>query len=419
MTESSGKIYTYVSPDNYRLNKSLIVCKLSGLNIETTPGFTIKESVDADFLKKFPLGKVPSFEHGSFRLFDSSAIMLYLASKAPNSSLLGKTPEESASILQYMFMVESDIMPASANIIYPTLGFSPYVKPAIQTAEAKLNRALVALNNILVDKTYLVGERMTIADINTVCDLVPIMSQLLDKKYRMDIRNVTRYFKTMINKKVFKETFTQFKFCEEPIKPQQKPKDAKPAKAKTEEPKVQPKKKAKEVTNEDEDDEPAPAPKPKSALDLLPKSSFDLENWKRFYSNNDTKPTAMDYFWQNFDPVGYSIWKVQFKYNEENTLIFMSNNLIGGFFNRLDRARKYAFGVMLTLGVDNDNIISGYFVVRGQEIPFEISDAPDYESFSWVKVDQNDPAVREEIGDYFAWEGPSLPKPFADGKAFK
>ncbi|OLY83918.1 Elongation factor 1-gamma [Smittium mucronatum] len=419
MTESSGKIFAQVSPTNFRLNKSLVVCKILGLNVETTPEFSIFESVDAEYKKKFPLGLVPSFENGDFRLFDSSAIMLYLASKAPDSPLHGKTPEESASILQYMFMVEGDIVPAASTIIYSVKGFTPYVKPAVQVAEDRLKRGLVALNTILIDKTYLVGERLTLADINTVCDLAVIMSLLADKKYRMDIRNVTRYFKTMINKKVFKEIFTEFKFCEEPIKPQQKPKDAKPAKAKTEAPKAQPKKKAKEVTNEDEDDEPAPAPKPKSALDLLPKSSFDLENWKRFYSNNDTKPTAMDYFWQNFDPVGYSIWKVQFKYNEENTLIFMSNNLIGGFFNRLDRARKYAFGVMLTLGVDNDNIISGYFVVRGQEIPFEISDAPDYESFSWVKVDQNDPAVREEIGDYFAWEGPSLPKPFADGKAFK
>ncbi|OMJ24608.1 Elongation factor 1-gamma [Smittium culicis] len=411
------KIHAPAHAGNYRLNKSLILSRLSGLKLETTPDFVIEDTKSDEYLKLFPTGTYPGLVSGDYKLFDSSAILSYLASKIPESPLVGQTAEESALILQFMFFAEADIMPQLAAVLYPTLGYSPYIKPAVLQAEGRLKKSLLALNTILLDRTYLVGERLTIADINMVCDLVPVMQYLADAKYRKEIRNVARYFKTMINKKVFKEVFSEFTLCVEPVKQQQlKKAEPKPVKPKAEKPKPQPKKKEVE---EAADDEPAPEPKPKSALDLLPKSSFNLEDWKRFYSNNDTIPTAMDYFWQHFDPVGYSIWKVEFKYNEENTLIFMSNNLVGGFFNRLERARKYAFGVMLTMGVDNDNIIGGYFVIRGQEIPFEIYDAPDFESFSFVKVDHTIPAVREEIGDYFAWEGKSLPKPFADGKAFK
>ncbi|OMJ14752.1 Elongation factor 1-gamma, partial [Smittium culicis] len=388
---SNIKIYAPVRAINYRLNKSLILSRLSGLKLETTPDFVLEDSRSEEYLKIFPVGTSPGLVSGDFKLFESAAVLSYLASIVPESLLAGQNAEESALILQYMLFFEGDIMPQLAAVYYPTLGYTPYIKPAVLQAEGKLKNSLLALNAILLDRTYLVGERFTIADINTVCDLVPIMQHIADAKYRKEIRNVTRYFKTMINRKVFKEAFSEFTFCVEPIKQQQlKKAEPKPVKPKAEKPKPQPKKKEVE---EVADDEPAPEPKPKSALDLLPKSSFNLEDWKRFYSNNDTIPTAMDYFWQHFDPVGYSIWKVEFKYNEENTLIFMSNNLVGGFFNRLERARKYAFGVMLTMGVDNDNIIGGYFVIRGQEIPFEIYDAPDFESFSFVKVDHTIPAV--------------------------
>ncbi|PWA00805.1 hypothetical protein BB558_003133 [Smittium angustum] len=417
----SVKLIAQLDKTNHRFHKVKIISNIVGVNLETTPEFTLADAKSKEYTKLFPLGKVPGLIDGDFKLFDSNAIMFYLTSFAPQTSILGQNPKESALILQYMFMSEADIMPHITAVIYPLVGNIPYIKPVVQSAEAQLKKALLSLNTLLIDKTYLVGDRLTIADIDMVCNLSMPMRFVADEKYRKEIRNVTRYFKTMINKKEFKEVIPDFKFCVEMLKPPVvKKTEPKPAKVKAE---LKSKKETvpKPVkTGKDEgDDEAALAPKPKSALDLLPKSNFNLEDWKRFYSNNDTKPTAMDYFWKNFDPEGYSIWKVDYKYNDENTLVFMSNNLVGGFFNRLERARKYAFGVMLTLGVDNDNVISGYFVIRGQTIPEEVTDAADFESYSFVKVDHTDPTIKEEVGDYFAWEGPSLPKPFADGKAFK
>ena len=37
-----------------------------------------------------------------------------------------------------------------------------------------------------------------------------------------------------------------------------------------------------------------------------------------------------------FDKEGYSIWRVDFKYNEELTQVFMSSNQIGGFFSEYE-----------------------------------------------------------------------------------
>jgi elongation factor 1-gamma len=159
--------------------------------------------------------------------------------------------------------------------------------------------------------------------------------------------------------------------------------------------------------------------KAKNPLDLLPPSAFILDAWKRFYSNNEVRPDSIKYFWENFDREGYSIWKVNYKYNSELTLTFMSANLIGGFFQRIERARKYAFGSMLVLGENNNNEISGYFVFRGQDVPFEITDAPDYESFEFTRANIDDAKVRESFEDYLAWDGKLDGKKFCDGKIFK
>lgn len=35
------------------------------------------------------------------------------------------------------------------------------------------------------------------------------------------------------------------------------------------------------------------------------------------------------------DPEGYSLWKVAYKYPDELTQVFMSSNLIGGYFSEL------------------------------------------------------------------------------------
>ena len=173
--------------------------------------------------------------------------------------------------------------------------------------------------------------------------------------------------------------------------------------------------------------------KKKNPLDDLPPSPFVLDAWKRFYSNNEC-PQSVEYFWQNYDPVGYSMWKVEYKYQDELGAIFMSSNLIGGFFQRLDRARKYgmkeedahaahtckiAFGSMIVTGVANDNKITGYFIFRGQDVPFEVTDAADYESYKFTKADSADQKVRQEWNDYIAWEGATLPGTFCDGKIFK
>lgn len=94
-----------------------------------------------------------------------------------------------------------------------------------------------------------------------------------------------------------------------------------------------------------------------------------------------------------FDHEGFSVWRVDFKYNDELTQVFMSSNQasgcytcfrclanmgqIGGFFNRLEASRKYLFGSMGVLGKANDSIISGAVICRGLDYKPVMDVAPD------------------------------------------
>lgn len=98
-----------------------------------------------------------------------------------------------------------------------------------------------------------------------------------------------------------------------------------------------------------------------------------MDAFKRSYSNEDTATVAVPFFWDNFDKEGWSIWKCAYRYPEELKLVFMTSNLVSGMFQRLDKLRKYAFASVLILGENNNNQVEGIWVLRGQELAFDVS----------------------------------------------
>jgi elongation factor 1-gamma len=104
----------------------------------------------------------------------------------------------------------------------------------------------------------------------------------------------------------------------------------------------------------------------------MPKTSFNMDEFKRVYSNEDTAEKAIPYFWKNFDKENCSIWFCEYKYPEDLTQVFMTCNLISGFYQRLDKLRKNAFGSMCVFGENNNNTIAGVWFWRGQELAFGV-----------------------------------------------
>ncbi|KAG9340526.1 hypothetical protein JZ751_021346 [Albula glossodonta] len=302
--------------------------------------------------------------------------------------------------------------------VYPTMGVADYNK----------QRVLSVLNEYLLSRTFLVGEAVTLADITVVCALLLLFKQVMEPSMRQGYQNVMRWFCTCVHQPQFSAVLGEVVLCETAAQATDKikggPRNTEDAPTNA---KDAPNGAAQEeVSKEEEQDDGGPdateealaaEPKAKDPFASLPKSSFALDEFKRKYSNEDTLTVALPYLWEKLDNDGWSLWYSEYKYPEELGQVFMSCNLITGMFQRLDRLRKHAFASMALLGVDSDSSISGVWLLRGQQLAFEV----DYESYSWRKLDPGSEETKTLVKEYLSWEGEfkHIGKPFNQGKVFK
>merc|ERR1711872_1116654 len=125
-----GTLFTY--PDNFRAQKAEIAAKYSGAKLTVSKDFKFGETnKSAEFLKKFPLGKVPAFEGSDGTLLtESNAIAYYVA----NEELRGGSDAATrAQVVQWMSMADSDILPAACTWVFPTMGIMQYNKNATES----------------------------------------------------------------------------------------------------------------------------------------------------------------------------------------------------------------------------------------------------------------------------------------------
>jgi glutathione S-transferase len=120
------------------------------------------EHRQSEFLAINPMGKVPAILDGDFHLWESGAILLYLAEK------YGKMPssvEERAKIAQWVLFANSSL---STGIFVEA------------NRERELPRLMTPLNEILEQQPFILGNEFTVADVavGSVLGYIPIMLKL-------------------------------------------------------------------------------------------------------------------------------------------------------------------------------------------------------------------------------------------------
>ncbi|KAI4296171.1 hypothetical protein L6164_036151 [Bauhinia variegata] len=415
----------YSGNTNKNAYKTLIAAEFSGVKVEFAKNFEMGVSnKTSEFLKMNPIGKIPVLETPDGAVFESNAIARYVTRLKANNPLYGSSPIDYGHIEQWIDFSSLEI---DANLVIwyrPRVGRATYLPPVEEAAISALKRALGALNTHLASNTYLVGHSVTLADIIMICNLFSGITRLLTKSFTSEFPHVERYFWTLVNQPTFKKILGEVKQVESvpPIQSAKKPSQPKePAKPKA---KDEPKKEAKKEPEKpkEEAEEEAPKPKPKNPLDLLPPSKMILDEWKRLYSNTKTnfREVAIKGFWDMYDPEGYSLWFCDYKYNDENTVSFVTLNKVGGFLQRMDLARKYAFGKMLVIGSQPPFKVKGLWLFRGQEIPqFVIDECYDMELYEWRKVDIADEAQKERVNQMIEDAEPFEGEALLDAKCFK
>lgn len=230
-----------------------------------------------------------------------------------------------------MSYAQSEIITNLSSWYRPLQGRDPYNKRNVDEATKASLKVIHTLEQHFLIHTFLVGERITLADLYTASLISRGFEFVLDKKFRHEHPNVTRWYETIVNQPIWKAIVEKPVLIDEAIKYTPPKKEAKPKEVPKEKAAPKPK-----PADDEEDEEPAPvAPKQKHPLEALPKPSLILDDWKRKYSNEDTREVALPWFWERYKPEEYSLWRVDYKYNDELTLTFMSGNLVGKFDLRI------------------------------------------------------------------------------------
>lgn len=149
-------------------------------------------------------------------LSDSNAIAFYLSSDQLRCSSNAFTFSE---VLQWLSYADNHILPAVLGWIVPCLSKNVpnNVKTNIKTSKEDVLSSLKKLNNILLTKTYLVGERISLADIAVFTALMPLYEHVLDPASRKQYTNLNRWFFTILNQSEVASMIKNFKICEKSV----------------------------------------------------------------------------------------------------------------------------------------------------------------------------------------------------------
>lgn len=146
------------------------IALLAGVEYHNPEGYIhYKSNKTPEFTAKFPHGKVPALETPEgFYLAESSAVARYIVARGnPEASvLLGVTPEEQALVEQWIHFADTEVQPYSGLLNGLFTHKIPYSETLHLNNLGRLERSFNTLEAVLKDKTYIVGERLTLADLS-------------------------------------------------------------------------------------------------------------------------------------------------------------------------------------------------------------------------------------------------------------
>ncbi|HSO34897.1 MAG TPA: glutathione S-transferase family protein [Labilithrix sp.] len=122
-----------------------------------------------EFLALNPNGKVPLLVDGDLKLWESRAIMQYVASKKPGNTLWPADPKRQADIARWQFWEASHLSKGTGAFAFENLFKKMFMKQdadpaALAAGEKEWNTYAPILNAQLETRKWICGDELTLAD---------------------------------------------------------------------------------------------------------------------------------------------------------------------------------------------------------------------------------------------------------------
>ena len=164
------KLYNHDYSPNAK--RARVGAREAGVDVEMVQiDFAKGEHKAPAYVAKNPNGKVPTFEDSDGTvIWESPAILVYLAEKHPEKNLLPKDIINRTDALRWMFWNASHLEAAIftvgfERVIKPNLLKQPADEARVAVGLADFNRFAPVLNAHLEGRDWIVGKQFTIADI--------------------------------------------------------------------------------------------------------------------------------------------------------------------------------------------------------------------------------------------------------------
>jgi GST-like protein len=136
----------------------------AGLQYELVPVDTRKgEQHSASFLAINPNAKTPALVDGDVKVFDSNAILLYLAEKS-GRFLPGDTPESRAAMYSWLMFVASGIGPYTGQLVHFKKFAPEPIAYAVSRYDFEAWRHWNIVDAQLAKHRYMLGDTYTLVD---------------------------------------------------------------------------------------------------------------------------------------------------------------------------------------------------------------------------------------------------------------
>jgi glutathione S-transferase len=162
-------IQLYDNPSNANSRKIHAIARECDIKLEIKPVNLMQgDGQKPEFLAINPNGKIPAMVDGNFKLFESNAIMCYIAAKH-SSPLLPSDLQKRANVDQWLFWQTAHLGAAAGKIAWERVYKSLLNRGTpdetnIKESLTELNRYLAVLDAVLAKTSYVCGDQLTVAD---------------------------------------------------------------------------------------------------------------------------------------------------------------------------------------------------------------------------------------------------------------
>ena len=168
---------------------------------------------------KTPTTTLPFLETEEGNLSETNAILFYFAQKY-KKDLLGQNSFETAKINQWIEFGSCELNRCQRAIIYPMFGWNEFCKDSFDKENAKIKDYLKILEKELEGKNYVVGNRLTLADIVLFRYLrLFMMFQFPDGMRKKLLPNTSKWFENIMKTNEAVKAYGRTVLCKIPLKP--------------------------------------------------------------------------------------------------------------------------------------------------------------------------------------------------------